>query len=76
MSCSACGSEVPGAARFCPSCGSAVDIGATLTREPLATPRAGSPGASPRKAGAQKSYVCDLGTCRIELEHKCVFEPG
>jgi serine/threonine protein kinase len=50
MSCSACGSEVPGAARFCPSCGSAVDIGATLTQEPVATPRAaGSPGASPRK---------------------------
>jgi eukaryotic-like serine/threonine-protein kinase len=50
MSCPACGSEVPGAARFCPSCGGAVDIGATLTREPVAIPRAdGSPGVSPRK---------------------------
>jgi hypothetical protein len=39
MSCPACGCEVPGAARFCPSCGSAVDVGATLTREPVATPR-------------------------------------
>jgi Protein kinase domain len=50
MSCSACGSEIPGAARFCPSCGSAVDIGATITRDPVATPRVdGSPGTFPRK---------------------------
>ena len=50
MSCSACGSEISGAARFCPSCGSAVDSGATLTREPVATPRVdGSPGIFPHK---------------------------
>src|SRR5258708_24610538 len=50
MSCPACGNEVPGAARFCPSCGSAVDIGATLTMGSEAAPRGpGWPGASPRK---------------------------
>jgi hypothetical protein len=56
MSCPACGSEVPGTARFCPSCGSAVDTGATLTREPEATPRTpGSPGDSPRKRSPSPS---------------------
>jgi eukaryotic-like serine/threonine-protein kinase len=53
MSCTACGSAIPGTARFCPSCGIAVDFGATATLEPEAAPRVpGSPGASPRKPGS------------------------
>ncbi len=56
MSCPACGSAVPGTARFCPSCGIAVDFSAAATLEPEATPRApGSPGASPRKRGSSPS---------------------
>src|SRR5271169_595889 len=56
MSCLACGSEVPGAARFCPSCGSAVDSGSTPTLELKATPRStGSPGVSPRKRDSSPS---------------------
>jgi zinc-ribbon domain len=40
MSCPACGTEVPGAARFCPSCGSAVDSGSGPTLGPeQANPR-------------------------------------
>jgi hypothetical protein len=54
MSCPGCGGEVPGAARFCPSCGSAVDSGSGPTLGPEeATPRtSGSPGVSPRKRGS------------------------
>jgi hypothetical protein len=56
MSCPACGSAVPGTARFCPSCGIAVDFSAAATLEPEATPRApGSPGASPRKRDSSPS---------------------
>ncbi len=56
MNCPACGSAVPGTARFCPSCGSAVDFGATAPLEPEATPRApGSPGDSPRKRDSSPS---------------------
>lgn len=56
MSCHACGSEVPGAARFCPSCGSAVVLGSTPTQATEATPRTpGSPGASPRKGDSSPS---------------------
>ena len=50
MTCSACGSEIPGAARFCPSCGREVVLGSEPTLATEATPRTpGSPGASPRK---------------------------
>ncbi len=50
MSCPVCGSEVPGAARFCPSCGSAVDFGSTPTLGLDAAPRvSGSQAATPRK---------------------------
>ncbi|MBV9342612.1 MAG: protein kinase, partial [Acidobacteria bacterium] len=38
MSCPACGKEVPGASRFCPSCGSAVDLGFGPTLEAEAIP--------------------------------------
>src|ERR1035438_42845 len=48
MSCPACGVEVPGAARFCPSCGSAVDSGSGPTLGPEhAVP--GSPRVVPSK---------------------------
>ena len=50
MGCRACGSAVPGTARFCPSCGIVVDFSAAATLDPEAIPRApGSPGASPHK---------------------------
>ena len=50
MSCPACGSEVPGTARFCPSCGNAVDFGSTPTLGLEAAPPVhGAPLAAPRK---------------------------
>ncbi len=60
MSCPACGSEVPGAARFCPTCGSAVDFGSTPTLGIEAAPRdiasrGDSPGDSPRKRDSSPS---------------------
>jgi len=56
MTCSACGSEIPGAARFCPSCGREVVLGSTPTLATEATPRApGSPGVSPRQRDSSPS---------------------
>ena len=56
VSCPAFASAVPGRARFCPSCGSAVDFGATASLEPEATPRTpGSPRDSPRQRGSSPS---------------------
>jgi hypothetical protein len=60
MSCSSCGSEVSGTARFCPSCGRAVDFGSTPTLGPEAAPRGtgsggGSQGAGPRKRDSSPS---------------------
>ena len=56
MTCSACGSEIPGAARFCPSCGREVVLGSTPTLATEATPRTpGSPGASARKRDSSPS---------------------
>ena len=47
---------MPGAARFCPSCGIVVDFSAAATLDPEAIPRApGSPGASPHKRGSAPS---------------------
>src|SRR5450631_46469 len=60
MNCPACGSEVPGTARFCPSCGNAVDFGATATLEPEATPPKRSPSPSARISsfsGYEARYV-------------------
>ncbi|HEY6320707.1 MAG TPA: protein kinase family protein, partial [Thermoanaerobaculia bacterium] len=58
MGCPACGEEVPGAARFCPSCGSAVDIRAatTLDREAATLERSPSPGARIPAAAAASGY--------------------
>ena len=56
MSCPACGSAVPGTARFCPSCGSAVDFGSTPTVGlDAAQPILGTPLASPRKRESSPS---------------------
>ncbi len=60
MKCSACGNEVSGAARFCPSCGSSLDIGSGATLEPEATPHGGVspgdwPGTTPRKRSSSPS---------------------
>jgi len=56
MTCSACGSEIPGAARFCPSCGREVVLDSTPTLATEATPRSpGSPGASPRQRDSSPS---------------------
>jgi protein kinase-like protein len=50
MNCPSCGREVPGAARFCPACGGALEVGATASLDPEATVRVpGAPGNSPRK---------------------------
>jgi len=47
---------VPGAARFCPSCGIVVDFSAAATLDPEALPRAPDlPGASPHKRGPSPS---------------------
>jgi hypothetical protein len=47
---------VPGAARFCPSCGIVVDFSAAATVDPEALPRAPDlPGASPHKRGPSPS---------------------
>jgi len=56
MNCSACGSEVPGAARFCPSCGSAVDVGAAATLEAETTPPKRSPSPSARISSSSSGY--------------------
>jgi hypothetical protein len=56
MTCSGCGSEVPGAARFCPSCGSAVVFNSTPTQGTEATPPTpGSPGVPPPKRDSSPS---------------------
>ncbi|HEV3254107.1 MAG TPA: serine/threonine-protein kinase [Candidatus Acidoferrales bacterium] len=54
MSCPACGSEVSGTARFCPSCGRAVDFGSTPTLGPEAAPRGAGAGGSSHGAGPRK----------------------
>ena len=47
---------MPGAARFCPSCGIVVDFSAAATLDPEALPRAPDlPGASPHKRGPSPS---------------------
>ena len=60
MNCPACGSEVSDAARFCSSCGSAVEIGAGATLEPEATPPKRSPSPGTRissSSGYEVRYV-------------------
>jgi len=60
MRCATCGSEVPGTARFCPSCGYAVDCDATVSLEPGATPPKQTPFPSSRSSsslGYEARYV-------------------
>jgi Protein kinase domain len=57
MSCPACGSAIAGTARFCSSCGNAVDFGATGSLEPEgASPVPGSPADSSRKRSSSPSH--------------------
>ena len=64
MSCPACGSEVPGTARFCPSCGNAVDFGSTPTLGLEAAPPVhGAPLAAPRVTDARADEVEKLSVC-------------
>src|ERR1700737_853295 len=72
MTCSACGSEVPGAARFCPSCGGTVDdgSGATLDRE-AALRISALPGVSPHKRGSPPS-----GTISSSSGYEARYVPG
>ena len=56
MNCTACGSEVPGAGRFCPSCGSAVDIGGAATLEAKTTPPKRGLSPSPRISSSSSGY--------------------
>jgi Protein kinase domain len=63
MSCLACGSEISGAARFCPSCGSAVEIDSGPTIEAEAIPRkriassSGKISSSASSSGYEARYV-------------------
>ena len=60
MRCPTCGSEVAGTARFCLSCGSPVDFGATVSLSPGATPPKWSPSPGSRSSsssGYEARYV-------------------
>jgi hypothetical protein len=60
MNCPACGSEVPDAARFCSSCGGAVDIGGAATLEAKTVPPRRNPSPSVRSSsfsGYEARYV-------------------
>jgi hypothetical protein len=59
MRCPTCRSEVAGTARFCPSCGSPVDFGATVSLAPGAPPKWGpSPGSrSSSSSGYEARHV-------------------
>ena len=70
MSCPACGNEVSGAARFCPSCGSAVDFGSTPTLGLDAAPRAsGSQAATPRKRDSYLSAKISSSSSGYEARY-------
>jgi serine/threonine-protein kinase len=70
MSCPACGNEVSGAARFCPSCGSAVDFGSTPTLGLDAAPRVpASQAATPRKRDSYLSAKISSSSSGYEARY-------
>ena len=60
MTCPACGSEAPDTARFCPTCGGAIDLEASPTIDAELNPRKPSPSPSGRRSsfsGYEARYV-------------------